>query len=89
MFYCLTAFRPERTAAFRALLAATDHNGYNAKSNLKLADAIRNLGAVSGVVVLCVKISRRSLRCWGVVRGMPRFTAAFVIDFFIQRAVFD
>jgi len=66
LFYCLTAFRPERTAAFRALLTATDHNGCNAKSNPKLADAIKNLGAVSGVVVLCVQKSRRSLtlRWW-------------------------
>jgi len=64
LFYCLTAFRPERTAAFRAPLTATDHNGYNAKSNPNLADAIRNLGAVSGVMVLCVQKWRRSLRCW-------------------------
>jgi len=47
---CLTAFRPERTAALRVLLTATDHHSYKAKSNPKLADAIRNLGAVSGVV---------------------------------------
>jgi len=44
LFYCLTVFRPERTADLRAVLTATDHNGYNAKSNPKLADAIRNLG---------------------------------------------
>jgi len=56
LFYCLTAFRPERTTAFRVLLTAaecTDHNGYNARSNPKLAEAIRNLGAVLGVFGCC------------------------------------
>ena len=31
LFYCLRAFRPERSAGFRAFLTATDHFSYNAK----------------------------------------------------------
>jgi len=64
-------------AAFGALLTTTDHN---AKSNPKLAEAIRNLGAVSGVgrgtprftvaFVIDQNLNKRAvieLLCWKVL----------------------
>ena len=67
LFYCLTAFRPERTAAFRAVLTAT-----NWPQRLQREKQCE--------VGKCHQKSRRSLKCWGVVRGTSRFTVAFVID---------